>query len=144
GRMNAAALMRHDVEVVRGYHNTPLVQVEKARVLQILVNLIRTAKYACDDGAPPAKRITLRVIPRETTVDLVVEDHGIGIPPENLTQIFRHGFTTRSNGHGFGLHSSALAAREMHGTLTVHSDGTGRGARFTLSLPKAEVASVAA
>jgi len=143
-RMNAAALMRHDVEVVRDYHNAPLVQVEKGRVLQILVNLIRNAKYACDEGAPPAKRITLRVIPQETTVDLVVEDNGIGIPPENLTQIFRHGFTTRSNGHGFGLHSSALAAREMHGTLTVHSDGTGRGARFTLSLPKAEMASVAA
>ena len=143
-RMNAAALMRHDVEVVRDYHNAPLVQVEKGRVLQILVNLIRNAKYACDEGAPPAKRITLRVIPQETTVDLVVEDNGIGIPPENLTQIFRHGFTTRSNGHGFGLHSSALAAREMHGTLTVHSDGTGRGAPFTLSLPKAEMASVAA
>ena len=139
-RMNAAALVRHDVQVVRDYRPSPLVQVEKGRVLQILVNLIRNAKYACDEGAPPEKVITLRVIPHETTVDLVVEDNGIGIPPENLTQIFRHGFTTRSNGHGFGLHSSALAAREMHGTLTVHSDGRGRGARFTLSLPKAQPA----
>ncbi len=145
-RMNSAALTRHDVRVVRDYREAPLVQVEKGRVLQILVNLIRNAKYACDDGAPAEKQITLRVVPNGDQVDLVVEDNGVGIPQENLTRIFQHGFTTRANGHGFGLHSSAIAAREMRGSLTVHSDGAGRGARFTLSVPKAEVgvASVAA
>ncbi len=145
-RMNSAALTRHDVRVVRDYREAPLVQVEKGRVLQILVNLIRNAKYACDDGAPAEKQITLRVVPNGDQVDLVVEDNGVGIPQENLTRIFQHGFTTRANGHGFGLHSSAIAAREMRGSLTVHSDGAGCGARFTLSVPKAEVgvASVAA
>ena len=62
-------------------------------------------------------------------------DNGIGIPPENLTRIFNHGFTTRKDGHGFGLHSGALAAKEMGGSLTVHSGGTGQGAAFTLELP---------
>ena len=64
-----------------------------------------------------------------------VADNGIGIPPENLTRIFNHGFTTRKEGHGFGLHSGALAAKEMGGTLVAFSDGTGRGATFTLELP---------
>jgi sensor histidine kinase regulating citrate/malate metabolism len=59
----------------------------------------------------------------------------VGIRPENLTRIFAHGFTTRKEGHGFGLHSGALAAREIGGELSVHSDGPGRGATFTLSLP---------
>jgi len=59
----------------------------------------------------------------------------VGIPPENLTRIFAHGFTTRRGGHGFGLHSGALAARELGGALTVHSDGPGKGATFTLTLP---------
>ena len=59
----------------------------------------------------------------------------MGIPQENLTRIFNHGFTTRKDGHGFGLHSGALAAKEMGGTLRVHSDGPGRGATFTLELP---------
>ncbi|HEY5594302.1 MAG TPA: ATP-binding protein, partial [Nitrospiria bacterium] len=59
----------------------------------------------------------------------------IGIPAENLTRIFSHGFTTRHDGHGFGLHSGALAAREMGGSLTVHSDGPGLGATFTMELP---------
>jgi signal transduction histidine kinase len=64
-----------------------------------------------------------------------VADNGIGIPAENLTRIFNHGFTTRKNGHGFGLHSGALAAKEMGGALAVHSDGPGCGATFTLELP---------
>ncbi|WP_198674577.1 sensor histidine kinase, partial [Rhodoferax ferrireducens] len=64
-----------------------------------------------------------------------VRDEGEGIPEENLTRIFAHGFTTRNAGHGFGLHSCALAAKEMGGTLTAHSDGPGQGATFTLQLP---------
>ena len=57
-------------------------------------------------------------------------DNGVGIPPENRTRIFNHGFTTRKEGHGFGLHSGALAAKELGGTLTAHSDGLGHGATF--------------
>jgi signal transduction histidine kinase len=68
-------------------------------------------------------------------VRIEIADNGVGIPPENLTRIFSHGFTTRKHGHGFGLHSSALAAREMAGTLTVQSDGAGKGATFVLELP---------
>jgi signal transduction histidine kinase len=59
----------------------------------------------------------------------------VGIPPENQTRIFSHGFTTRKGGHGFGLHSGALAAKELGGSLTVHSKGVGQGATFTLNLP---------
>jgi len=64
-----------------------------------------------------------------------VSDNGVGIERENLTQIFSHGFTTRENGHGFGLHSGALAAKELGGSLTVNSDGPGTGATFVLELP---------
>ena len=70
-------------------------------------------------------------------VKIVVSDNGIGIPPENLTRIFNHGFTTKKDGHGFGLHSGANAAKEMGGSLTARSDGAGKGAEFTLELPTA-------
>jgi signal transduction histidine kinase len=66
-----------------------------------------------------------------------VADTGIGIAPENLTRVFQHGFTTRPNGHGFGLHSAALTARQLRGTLRAHSEGCGRGAVFTLEVPLA-------
>ena len=77
----------------------------------------------------------LRVVNGEKTIRISVVDNGIGIPAENLTRIFNHGFTTRKNGHGFGLHSGALAARELGGSLTAFSDGPGRGATFALEVP---------
>jgi len=68
-------------------------------------------------------------------VNIAITDNGVGITQENLTRIFAHGFTTRKDGHGFGLHSGALSAKELGGALSVQSDGPGRGATFTLKLP---------
>ena len=134
-RMNAAALSRHDIEVVREFGQSPAVQVERHKVLQILINVIRNAKYALDDGPQANRRLLLRIETAGGFVRYVISDNGVGIPPENLTRIFSHGFTTRKDGHGFGLHSAALAAHEMGGRILVHSDGPGRGATFTLELP---------
>ncbi len=141
-RMNAGALVRHAIECVRDFQPVAPILAEKAKVLQILVNLIRNAKYAADEGRHADKVITLRIEPgHEGHVRLIVQDNGIGIAPEHIGKIFTHGFTTRREGHGFGLHSSANVAKDMNGTLTVHSDGIGHGATFTLELPTAPVAS---
>jgi C4-dicarboxylate-specific signal transduction histidine kinase len=134
-QMNVAALQRHEVTLVRDFQVQRTITVEKHKVLQILVNLIRNAKYACDEGARPDKQITLQIAERSGAIELAVIDNGVGIPAQNLTRIFGHGFTTRKDGHGFGLHSGALAAREIGGELRVRSDGPGRGATFTLRLP---------
>lgn len=135
-RINAGALIRHEVEVERDFDGEPMLNVDKHKVLQILVNLIRNAKYACEESGQPHRRITLRLRRSEGRVRIAVMDNGVGIAPENLTRIFNHGFTTRATGHGFGLHSGALAARELGGSLTVRSDGPGLGAIFTLELPE--------
>ena len=134
-RLNAGAMQRHNVHVIRDYAEMPAVMADKHKILQILVNLIRNAKYALDEAAPHEKRLILQTRTNNGNVQISVIDNGIGIPPENLTRIFGHGFTTRKNGHGFGLHSGALAAREMGGSLTVHSDGPCQGAVFTLEFP---------
>ncbi len=134
-RMNEGALSRHRVEVVREFEPVPPMNVEKHKILQILVNLIRNAKYACDESGRAGGRLTMRVTDGDGRIRISVIDNGIGIPPENLTRIFNHGFTTRKNGHGFGLHSGALAAKELGGSLTVLSAGHDQGATFTLELP---------
>ena len=137
-RMNTSALSRHVVRVVREFQPTAPVLAEKARVIQILINLIGNAKYACTAAAPAEKIITLAIESGGPgRVRLIVRDNGIGIPPENITRIFAHGFTTKATGHGFGLHSSANAAKEMKGSLTAQSAGTGQGAIFILDLPAA-------
>jgi len=134
-RMNAGALTRHEVALVREYTDESTVSIDKHKVLQVLVNLIRNAKYACDDSKRKDKQIRLKVSRRDPWISVAVIDNGIGIPPENFTRIFNHGFTTRKDGHGFGLHSGALAAKELGGSLTAFSEGTGRGSVFTLELP---------
>lgn len=137
-RMNAHSLEQHGVQVSRDYApNLPEVTVQKHKVLQILMNLIRNARYACDASGSAEKRLTLRL---NTAADgrhlrIEVADNGIGIPSENLTRIFDHGFTTRKDGHGFGLHSGVAAAKEMGGSLTVQSGGAGKGATFILEFP---------
>jgi signal transduction histidine kinase len=135
-RMNDRALIRHDVKLVREYDAAPPdITVDKHKVIQILINLVRNAKYACDDSGCSDKRMVVRVAKARDRVKISIIDNGVGIPPENLTRIFNHGFTTRKNGHGFGLHSGALAAKEMGGALIAQSEGPGQGASFTLELP---------
>ena len=69
-------------------------------------------------------------------IRFVVRDNGVGIPTDKLEQVFAHGYTTKgSSGNGFGLHASANAAVEMGGRLRADSDGSGKGASFTLELP---------
>ncbi len=135
-RMNADSLNRHQVKVIREFDDVPPLNLEKHKILQVLMNLIRNARHACDESGREDKQIKMRVTHGEGRIKISVMDNGVGIPPENLTRIFSHGFTTRKHGHGFGLHSGALAAKEMGGSLTVHSDGIGRGAMFTLELPQ--------
>lgn len=133
---NAAALSRNDIKVYRFFTSVPPVTVDKHKVLQILLNLISNAQHACISGGEQEKHIILRVFsPDRKILRMQVEDNGMGILPENMKRIFQHGFTTRQSGHGFGLHSGALAARELGGSLTVHSNGPGTGAVFTLDLP---------
>ncbi len=137
-RMNAGSFQKHEVELARELAaDLPQVCVDKHKVLQILVNLLRNAKHACDDAGREDKRITVRAVSDNDRVRITITDNGVGIPSENLTRIFNHGFTTKKTGHGFGLHSAANAAKEMGGALTVHSDGSGCGATFTLELPVA-------
>ncbi|SEC11884.1 Histidine kinase-, DNA gyrase B-, and HSP90-like ATPase [Pseudomonas frederiksbergensis] len=135
-RMNSGALSRHHVVVTKNYQDTPTIIGDKHRLLLILINLISNAKYAMSKISDRQRQMILGVkIVDNATLRLSVEDQGEGIAAENITRIFNHGFTTRKEGHGFGLHSCALAAVEMNGHLRVHSDGPGHGAVFTLEIP---------
>lgn len=123
------------VEVVREYDAVPDVRLDRHKVVHIIVNLISNARHAIA-AAARGGQIRLCINPHgEAHVRLDVVDNGVGIPEENLVRVFNYGFTTRPEGHGFGLHGAALWAKELGGTLAAHSLGAGRGARFSLVLP---------
>jgi C4-dicarboxylate-specific signal transduction histidine kinase len=135
-QINSAALTHQGVTVIRQFEEVPLLMVDRQKVLQILINLVLNASYALDECTRNEKRLIITIAKADQERVLIrAEDNGIGIPPENLTRIFSHGFTTRPDGHGFGLHIGAINAREMGGSLSVASEGTGRGATFALILP---------
>ena len=135
-RINGDALERDRITVVRQIGAVPRAQLDRSRILQILVNLIGNARDALRGLPPEARHITVSA---ETAADgrlrVSVKDEGEGISEDIRARIFAHGFTTRKHGHGFGLHSCVQAASEMGGNLTLHSDGPGLGATFTLELP---------
>jgi PAS domain S-box-containing protein len=134
-RMTSAGMQRSGIEVVQENDPTPAIEIDKNKALQILVNFLRNAKHACEDSTRPDKRVVVSAALRDANVVFSVTDNGVGIPADNLTRIFSHGFTTRKEGHGFGLHSGANAAREMGGFIRATSEGPGLGATFTLELP---------
>ena len=136
--INLASLERHQIELERHSAETAPVLVDKHEVLQILVNLIGNAKHAMMARGDGPHQLTVGIGWAEDKADSVrlqVTDNGLGIPPENLTKIFSQGFTTKKEGHGFGLHSSALSAKRLGGSLSAYSEGIGTGATFILDLP---------
>ena len=135
-KIHGGAYTRHGITLERDYQKVPPLLVDKHTVLQILVNLLHNAKYACDSANRPDKRVSVHIRPAgEDRVQVEVTDNGVGIASENLTRIFSQGFTTRKGGHGFGLHSGSLGAKQLGGSLIVRSDGLGQGATFILELP---------
>ena len=139
-RINATAFDRHHIELIREFApDIPPVCVDRHKVLQILINLLRNAKHAMDEKDDCAKRLVVQVgMASPASIKITIADNGIGIPAEHMTKIFNHGFTTKKEGHGFGLHSGANAAKEMGGSLTAKSASPGQGAEFTLVLPIAQ------
>ena len=135
-KVNDTSLGRHGIEIQREFDDIPVIETDKHQVLQILVNLISNARNAMTEYDGDVRRLTIRIKRDEDDqASIEVQDTGAGIAPDNLDRIFGHGFTTRRDGHGFGLHSSANSANELGGSLTAISDGPGRGATFTLKLP---------
>nr|WP_224367067.1 ATP-binding protein [Hyalangium versicolor] len=134
-RIQLAALERHGVTMQRELSPVPRLKVDKHKVLQILVNLISNAKDALDAAPEGSRHLTMRLSAEGKLARIEVRDDGRGIAPEVREKLFMHGFTTRKDGHGFGLHTSALAAQLLGGRVTLESEGLGKGAVATLELP---------
>ncbi len=135
-RLHSNGFERLGIRIHREYTELPPVLVDRHKLLQILVNLLSNARHALLESGREDKLLTLCVRPEgEDRVCVEVRDNGVGIAPEHLSRLFVHGFTTKKDGHGFGLHASALAAEELDGRLSCTSGGPGQGATFIIELP---------
>jgi C4-dicarboxylate-specific signal transduction histidine kinase len=119
--------------IERFYDDLPEIEVDRHRVLEILVNLVTNARQAME--GLDRRHLILRLFRTEDRICIQVQDSGKGLTQEQQTQVFHAGYTTKSTGMGYGLHSSANAATEVKGKLTASSEGPGMGATFTLEFP---------
>lgn len=127
---------KHGIEVSVDHDDTGEISMDRHRVMQILINLISNAHHALIVSDRDDKHLHIHTRVRAGgSLRIEIADNGVGIAAEDRQHIFRHGFTTRDNGHGFGLHNSALAAEEVGGKLWFESGGPGRGAVFVLEIP---------
>jgi NO-binding membrane sensor protein with MHYT domain/two-component sensor histidine kinase len=126
-----------DVVIRREYEPQPSLTIDRHKLIQILANLLSNARHALKDQTPGRRELTLRVRTVEAgSIAIEVQDSGVGIPSDVLGRLFEFGFTTKKDGHGFGLHTSSILAQELDGELTATSAGAGQGARFVLRLAK--------
>ena len=134
-RVNQVCIKRHQASLERNFEALPPIPAFHHMVLQILVNLVSNAAEAMIAVPPGERCMTLVIRKTETHAVIEVVDSGVGIDEEQIGHVFGFGFTTRKSGHGFGLHSCRQLAEQMHGSLDVSSEGKGKGATFSLTLP---------
>lgn len=138
--LNQTTIKQHNIEVIREFKTINTVIIDRIKLMQVVVNIIKNAFDALSISDTPQKSLKTTIAEKdELNFIIEIRDNGIGILAENLIKIFTHGFTTKKTGHGFGLHSCALAVKEMHGTINVSSEGLGKGTVFTIILPYSPV-----
>jgi len=137
-RINMQGIDRHGIKVVKDYGNSPLIYVDKHKALQVIINLISNARHALVDSAGEDKILNIIIREEDDVASIEVKDTGVGIAEEDIRHLFEYGFKKRRNGHGYGLHHSALVANELGGRISVNSEGLGKGASFKLIIPVEE------
>ncbi|MCP3683642.1 MAG: response regulator, partial [bacterium] len=130
--MNLDFIEQNSIEIEKEMADIRPIPIQKLKMIQILMNLITNAKDAMKKTPNDNRQIKFLLNEQGETVQLKVIDTGGGILPENIESIFNHGFTTKKDHQGFGLHSCANHMSEMGGKMWAESEGEGLGATFIL------------
>ncbi|MCP4694920.1 MAG: GHKL domain-containing protein [Desulfobacterales bacterium] len=131
-------LRKRQVQVEKEFAEVPWVRIEQAKLIQIIVNVLKNAYEAMDDVPDGERRLSIstRLVEGPPNfVALSVRDLGVGFSPDERDNLFKFGYSKKSRGSGFGLHSCANYLIANNGSITAESDGKGKGATFIVQLP---------
>ncbi len=140
-RVLETSFFKYNVKLIKNYSKVPKCTIQKSKLAQVLTNLIKNSIEAMDDNDEinREKKVEISIDQKdESHVRIEIRDNGLGIKETNINNIFNHGFTTKKDGHGFGLHTCANSMTEMGGSIKVESEGLGKGATFILEVPIAK------
>ena len=133
----AVQLKESEIEVTCQVGDAVLWLGDRIKLTQIILNIVMNGQQAIMASVERnVRKLQIRVSQsHDHMLHIDFTDNGVGMAEATLSELFSYGFTTKENGHGLGLHASAVAAQEMGGTLTAHSDGLYLGSTFSLTLP---------
>jgi signal transduction histidine kinase len=137
-KIASESIERHGIRIERQYAVSPVINIQKAKLMQVVTNIIKNAKDAMETIPRENRVLTIATWAHDDYAFMSFKDAGCGITNENLEKVFLYGYTTKVTGHGFGLHSCANYMMEMHGSIRAESPGEGKGATFFLKLPIGE------
>ncbi|MCB1050437.1 MAG: GHKL domain-containing protein [Acidobacteria bacterium] len=125
---------KHQIQLEKRYGPPIHMTLEGNKLLQIIINLLKNACEAIVEAKPDQPKISLHAEQTEEAVILEISDNGIGYDSSIRQRMFTLGFTTKLEGHGFGLHYCALAVKDLNGQLETQSAGLYKGSTFTITL----------
>ncbi len=133
---------QYDIKVVCEFEDVPQMAMDRHKIIQIVMSLLSNAKHSLKESEVKDRILSVSTrIMDKNHVSVCVQDNGVGIPNEDMAKLFDYGFSTRPDGHGFGLHTARNAADILGGIITASSDGVGKGALFVFELPCADIVS---
>ncbi len=135
-KMHSEIFRKYKINIIKKYSKTNPILIEKGKLIQVFVNLLKNAKESLEMKDEKNRIITINILEDKQHQTVEITDNGTGIPKENLTKIFSYGFSTKKDGKGFGLHTSALDMVELKGKILADSEGEGMGAKFTVIVTK--------
>ena len=133
-KMHSEIFRKYKINIIKKYSKTNPILIEKGKLIQVFVNLLKNAKESLEAKDEKNRIITINILEDKQQQTVEITDNGTGISKENLTKMFSYGFSTKKEGKGFGLHTSALAMTELKGKLIAQSDGKGKGAKFIVKV----------
>lgn len=136
--LQSSTIERHELTIIKEYGETEEVNIEKSKMIHTLVNLLKNAKESMEGLEADQKKLTIKTFQDDEYTCVSITDTGVGIKKENMEKMFKHGFTTKKSGHGFGLHSCANYMKELDGTINIKSEGENLGATVTLGFSRKE------
>jgi ligand-binding sensor domain-containing protein/signal transduction histidine kinase len=132
GAMLSASMIRHGISLKIEAPETPvLFKGDRTQLMEAILALLKNSIEALQD-AHSGQTITIRLMPADGHIGLTISDPGRGFDQETAVKLFTRGFSTTLHGGGTGLYNCRRIVESHGGSISLNSDGPGKGCRATM------------
>jgi signal transduction histidine kinase len=130
--MLSASLEKRAILVLQDMHvETPVIFGDRTRLMQVMLNILKNSIEAIALDSP-TKTISIRLARTDVALVVEIQDSGDGFDEASAGRLFERGFTTKTSGTGLGLQNCRAILRDHGGSITINSEGVGKGALTTI------------